>query len=206
MINAQYREVDKREIAIDDRELSARLGREVSHTDPEISVVCDTVIRTAEPRYAYTRVAINRTEDGRLDLGFATVESHALAKNLVGCREAFLLVLTLGAELDRLVTRLGKTSRAEAYIYDAVASAVTEAAMDAAERQMRGTLACAVRFSPGYADLALTCQGAFLDYLGAPTYLGVTLGESLLMTPLKTVTAIVGIKENEEEKSEKTDT
>lgn len=193
MINAEYRSIDKRKISINDSELSARLGRVCSHQDEELFRVYETLMRTIEPRYAVSRVTLNYPEENKIDLGFTTVTSSALAKNLSGCTEAFVFVCTLGGEVDRLIGKLSKTSRAEAFIFDAVASALAEAAADAAEEEIKGERKCRTRFSPGYADLSLACQGALLDFLGAPVYLGVAIGESGLMSPLKTVSAVMGI-------------
>lgn len=193
MISAEYREVDKRKIAISDAELSARLGRVVSHTDPELERVTHAVMQTAEPRYAVTRVKISYPNETSVDLGFATVESTALVKNLRGADEAFIFVVTLGASVDRMLARLFATSRAEGFIFDAVASALVEAACDTAEAEIRAELRCRPRFSPGYADFGIEHQAALLDFLGAPAHLGVCVGESCLMSPMKTITAVMGV-------------
>lgn len=194
MISAEYHDIDKRKIAINDNELSARLGRRCSHTDPELYRVFEAVLQTAEPRYAVTRVKLSHNDDGTVDLGFANVSSSSLVKNLDGAREAFLFVVTLGVELDRLLSRLSKTSRAEAFIFDAVASALAEAACDVAEAEIKGEVLCSPRFSPGYSDFSIEHQGAILDFLGAPAHLGVCVGEGGIMSPMKTVSAVMGIK------------
>lgn len=194
MILAEYRSVDKREIKISDEELSARLGRVCKHTEPELYRVYETLMHTIEPRMATARIEVEYGEGGALDLGFCKTVSTALTKCLDGAEEALILLVTLGAEVDRLITRLSHTSRAEAFIFDAVASALAEAAVDAAEESACCGLVTTHRFSPGYADLSIDCQGALLDFLGAPAHMGVFLTESKLMTPLKTVSAIIGIK------------
>ena len=194
MLNAEYREIDKRKIAINDKELSARLGRICSHTDPELFRVCEAVLQAAEPRYAVRRVPVS-ISDGAVDLFFTKTESAALIKNLSGVTEAFVVAVTLGIEIDRIISRLSKTSRAEAFIFDAVASAVIEAAADVMEDEITEGYKTSPRFSPGYGDFSLDCQGALLDLLGAPVYLGITLTETGLMSPIKTVTAVIGIKE-----------
>lgn len=194
MISAEYRDIDKRKIVVSDNELSARLGRRCSHTDPELYRVIESLIQTAEPRYAATRVKISYLESGEIDLGFARVGSAALSKNLCGAAEAFLLVVTLGVEVDRLLARLSKTSRAEAFIFDAVASALAEAVCDVAEAEIKGGLVCRPRFSPGYGDFSIDHQGELLSYLGAPAHLGVCVCDSGLMSPMKTISAVIGIK------------
>ena len=49
------------------------------------------------------------------------------------------------------------------------------------------------RFSPGYGDLSLDCQRTFLRMLNAGKEIGLTLTDSGLMVPIKSVTAIIGI-------------
>ena len=193
MTNAEYKEIDKRKIAINDKELSARLGRVCSHKDEDLFRVYETLMRVIDPRYAVARVNLRYTEDGGVDLGFTTLKSTALVKNLNGAASAYLVVCTLGLETDRLISKLMRTSRAEAFIFDAVASALAEAALDGAEEEIACGASLGKRFSPGYADLSLECQKPILDYLGAPIYLGVTLTDASLMLPQKTISAIIGI-------------
>ena len=193
MLSAQYRSIDKRKITIDDRELSARLGKICSHTDPDLFPIVDTVIREADPKYAVVSCPVT-VSGGEVTLGFGRVKSVALAKCLFGCDEACVFAVTLGIGIDRLVSRISKTSRAEAFIYDAVASALAEAVCDVAEAEILDGRSASMRFSVGYGDFSLDHQAAVLDYLGAPTYLGISLTESGLMAPLKTITAVIGIK------------
>jgi 5-methyltetrahydrofolate--homocysteine methyltransferase len=49
------------------------------------------------------------------------------------------------------------------------------------------------RFSPGYGDLDLSCQKDIFKLLDCSKKIGLTLNDSLLMSPTKSVTAFVGI-------------
>ena len=49
------------------------------------------------------------------------------------------------------------------------------------------------RFSPGYGDLSLALQKDIFAVLDCPRKIGITLNESLLMSPSKSVTAIIGV-------------
>ena len=49
------------------------------------------------------------------------------------------------------------------------------------------------RFSPGYGDLGLEMQKDIFAVLDCPRKIGLSLNESLLMSPSKSVTAIIGI-------------
>ena len=50
------------------------------------------------------------------------------------------------------------------------------------------------RFSAGYGDLPLELQREIFSVLDCPKSIGLTLTDSLLMSPSKSVTAIVGIE------------
>ena len=49
------------------------------------------------------------------------------------------------------------------------------------------------RFSPGYGDLPLSMQKQISMILNMPKEIGVSLTESYLMTPSKSVTALIGV-------------
>ena len=51
------------------------------------------------------------------------------------------------------------------------------------------------RFSPGYGDFSLEHQREFFRILEVQKKIGVTLTESLLMMPSKSVTAVIGLSE-----------
>ena len=51
------------------------------------------------------------------------------------------------------------------------------------------------RFSPGYGDLPLEIQKDLCRMLNASRRIGLTVSESMLMVPCKSVTAVIGIAE-----------
>ena len=193
MLSAEYRDVDKRKIVIDDRELSARLGRLCSHTDADLSTIVNSVIMESEPKYAAVKCAVS-IEGSEVSLGFGSVKSASLAKCLSGCSFAYVFAVTLGVSVDRLISKISRISKAEAFIYDAVASALAEAVCDVAEKGIADGANTSARFAVGYGDFSLDYQAVVLDYLGASTYLGIGLTDANLMVPFKTITAIVGLK------------
>ena len=131
--------------------------------------------------------------DGKIDLGFGPISSENLKKVLWDFDEAFVFGVTLGMDIDRYILRLSKTSISETYLADSIASAYAEAAADKAQDMLLGVNSRNIRFSPGYGDLPLECQRAILKLLDAQNKLGITLTDSLLMKPQKSITAIVGI-------------
>ena len=61
------------------------------------------------------------------------------------------------------------------------------------EAEQRG-LKAHPRYSPGFGDLPIRVQKEFLDALDATRRMGITLSESYLMAPSKSVTAIIGLE------------
>lgn len=179
-------------LSLDPREAAARLGCP-PEAIPLAPSCLDKVKKAIRCRYAWCRLPVTRPDEDIIELGFGPLSSHALSRNLQGCEDAFLFALTLGSDVDRLLLRLSKLSGAEHFVADALASALTEAACDLAETMICSSLRHHPRFSPGYGDLSLTCQPAVLSALDAERNLGITLSPALLMSPTKSVTAILGI-------------
>ena len=114
---------------------------------------------------------------------------------LADCRQCAVLVCTLGAEFDLWVRREQMRDMARAAMLDALGSAYIEAACDAAEEAIRARLPglyLTDRFSPGYGDLPLAVQPTLLTLAGG-SRIGVTLTDTMLMVPQKSVTAIIGL-------------
>ena len=188
-----YGEISAQELFLDEYEIAARLHTCVGYSSELLEHTEAKVREAIDCRYCFCRVSV-KANDGRADLGFGEIETHDLCAALSGCEEAYVFAVTIGHGADRLVARLSATSAAEGFVADAVASAYAEAAADLAEKKIKGDADCRPRFSVGYGDLPLTVQAPLLDFLSAGKLLGVTLGKSLLMSPKKTITAIMGIK------------
>ena len=131
----------------------------------------------------------------RLPLELSGQDIHQLLRD---CDRVVLFALTLGPEAELLIRREGLRSPTEALILDACASAACEQACDELQKQLEEQL-CAEglystdRFSPGYGDLPLTVQAPLLELLDAQKRCGITLSDTFIMTPRKSVTAIFGL-------------
>ena len=125
------------------------------------------------------------------------VESRSLARHLAGCHAAYLACGTIGAEIDALQRRVSVKSGTDALVVQAIGAAAIEAWMDSVEDDIRQELEpgerLVSRFSPGYGDLPLAFQRNLLTVLDTPRKIGVSLTDSLLMVPSKSVSAIIGV-------------
>ena len=148
---------------------------------------------------AYIRTPVELSEFV-CDFGFMKIPSRALYKNLTGCSEAFVMAFTTGIAVDRLLARLNITSQAEHFITDALSSAAVESFCSYACGIIRQNDVCVPRFSPGFGDLDISFQQLLLSRLSARETLGISLNSAFLMTPVKSITAIMGIKNIQEDR------
>ena len=162
----------------------------------ELTAALSEALPALSYRLCYAEFALGR-EQGELDLGFARTASRDLAKNLAGCTHIVVFAATLGVGLDRLIARYSSLSPVRALCLQAIGAERIEALCDCFVTDLLyASLGGRVhaRFSPGYGDLPLDFQREIFRTLDPPRRIGLTLNESLLMSPSKSVTALVGIE------------
>ncbi len=182
------------DVVINRNELALRLKTDRNY-ESELLDKCRKQFDSAvQYRCAYVRIAVDLSEENVCRFDFAEIASKNLYRNLQGCREAFVIAVTTGLEVDRLLKKLNILSQAEHFVTDGLSSAAVESFCDMVSSRLKTGLSCANRFSPGYGDVNLTVQKPLLDRLCAAETLGITLNTAYLMTPVKSITAIMGIK------------
>ena len=136
-----------------------------------------------------------KTEGENCDFGFFSVKSKALAKNLGNAQKAVLFAATVGVGIDRLISKYGALSPTKAVLFQAIGAERIEALCDTfcLDMQSRTGLYALPRFSPGYGDFNLKSQKDILGVLDSQKLIGLTLNESLVMSPSKSVTAVMGL-------------
>ena len=147
------------------------------------------------PRWIW-RIFPLEKEPLRLQGSEVALPGNLARRMLADCGQAALMACTLGAEFDRMMRAAQARDMARAVMLDACGSALVEAGCDAAEREIAGRmpgLYLTDRFSPGYGDLPLETQRGLCAALDVARRLGVSLTESCLMNPQKTVTAVIGL-------------
>lgn len=162
-----------------------------------------------EYKVCYRRMTVE-WEDGMPKLPWE-YKSLDLAKCLKGCDEMVLFAATVGLEIDRHIAKNQRISPTKALLMQAMGAERIESLCDVFCDEIKVSLAAenhfvTPRYSPGYGDLPLECQKDVFLLLDCNRQIGISLGESLLMTPSKSVTAIFGIRDKEEiceEKHEK---
>lgn len=175
-----------------------RMGRSLPEgaLAERVAKLRDEAAKVVRPLRVWRRFAISDgaigSEDARLEV------SGKLARHLDGCRDACLVCGTIGAGFDAFQRRASVSSGADALIVQAIGAAMIEKWMDLVEDEIRLTLSpgesLVERYSPGYGDFPLSAQRTVFALLDAPRAIGVSLTDTLLMVPSKSVSAVIGIR------------
>ena len=184
-------------MSLDRRELSRYLGSGRGPLQPEVEAYA------AECEKELFEACFPRTRSRRLSCEELTGEGKDLAHHLRHCEQAILFAVTLGAEADLLLRRWSARSMAKAavgqaccavWLDDLCADYCETMAKDLGEGEY-----LTPPFSPGYGDWPLSAQTKVLSLLDAPRRMGLTLTQGGMLVPEKSITAVVGISDREEE-------
>ena len=116
----------------------------------------------------------------------------------LGDGDVVFLCGTIGTEFDAWQRRLSALSAADAFLSQRIGHDAVEAVMDGLEEEIRKEVEVEgkrlkPRRSPGYGDLPLGLSRTILTELDAPRKIGVSITDSDLLVPSKSVTAICEI-------------
>lgn len=184
------------------REILRYLGYKGQDADEMVAERVEACVReleaAASPKSIYRVYPLTLLPDDEIDFTVFKAKSKNLGKNLQDCDEVVLFAATLGTEVDVLLYRYTRLEMSRAVIMQAAAAAMIEAYCDEVntslkeEFEARG-LYLRPRFSPGYGDFPLECQRELTAALETAKRIGITLMDSLIMAPSKSVTAVIGV-------------
>lgn len=203
------------------REVYRYLGIQGQMPDKSVCALVEEVLlelmQCMKPRTIYKVYdcdsTVDKLEKQRADIGLVklyyakqenpvmVIKSRNLADNLYQCTKVVLMAATLGVNVDKLLQRYEIINMAKASIAQACGAACIEACCNLLQEQIRQQAAqqglyLRPRFSAGYGDLPLETQKDIFAQLECTKRIGLTLTQSLLMLPTKSVTAFIGITEN----------
>lgn len=121
-----------------------------------------------------------------------------LARHVRGAQAVVLAAVTLGFDCQRMLDQLGSVNAVDQLLRSTCASSLVEAGLDAVRDQLNQLLQPAglhvgPPFAPGYGDLPLDVQPAFLDVLGARKSIGLCVTQGNMLLPEKSVTVCLGV-------------
>jgi len=119
-------------------------------------------------------------------------------RQIKDAEEVALFICTAGPEIgERSRRSMKEGDLLRGYIYDVIGSEVVEAAADRMQEELREKMAIpgngiTNRFSPGYCGWDVAEQHKLFGFF-RDNFCGITLTESALMNPVKSVSGIIGI-------------
>ncbi len=175
-------------------------GQEITSDLTDLIHECeDELDEAASPRCIWREYPLT-IHDDIIDTGVLKTESKALARNLKDCQSVVLFAATLGSGVDVLLNRYSQLKISKCVVMQAAATAMLETWCNEQNADLRRQyeekgLYLRPRFSPGYGDLSLDCQRNIADALELSKRIGITLTDSLLMAPSKSITALIGVSD-----------
>ena len=133
-------------------------------------------------------------KDSSLELKGKDVSRH-----LTGCVGCILFACTLGTQVNTNITTLNAMSVLDGVIYNAAASDLIDQASNVEHKRLSDDfraqgLILGRRYSPGYGDFPIDCQGALLRELMASKKIGLFVTRAGMLAPTKSITAVIGVR------------
>lgn len=158
----------------------------------------DQMLSAVEPKVVISPLlALKREEEGIYAENFL-LRGKDIKIHLDQCGEAVFMAATLGNRIDMLIRKSEALNMAEAVIMDAAANVAIEQVCQQEEDHLREAIIASgkyltIRFSPGYGDFPIESGHDLLRILDAPRKIGLSVTPSHIMTPRKSISAVMGV-------------
>lgn len=147
------------------------------------------ILKICRPAYTFTEIPFDS----------AVLGGNDIKRVLKNSEKVIVIAATLGIYVDKLMRKTQITDMAQAVVVDAMASVAVEQFMDKIEEELKirySDYYFTNRFSPGYGDYPLDRQKEIVKLLNTEKKLGLSLTDSLMLNPTKSVTAVIGLGKN----------
>ena len=184
-----------------DNDLNSKITQCIKETKNEI-----------DTKYVY------QIYDIKKDLNLNTVQfentnlilkSKDISELLRNCDKCVLMCATLGFNIEKNIRRYSYNNLTKGIIIDACATTSIEEVCDLVQDSILDKVAkeeksLTMRYSPGYGDLDISANRDILNVLDAHRKIGVTVTNTGIMIPRKSVVALIGITNEKIEKVKRT--
>ncbi len=191
--------------SIDQKEALRYLGYVGNKPEENIQKIlneCESnVLDMIDPKYIYKCFDIISNQDKIvLDNCKLELTGNDIVNHLKGCTKVILMCATLSINMDRFIRVTQITDMTKAVIIDSLASVAIEKICDNIQDDIMEEFSGyfqTYRYSPGYGDFPIEIQKDFLSVLDAPKRIGLTSTDDCILTPKKSVTAVIGLSETQ---------
>lgn len=189
---------------IDKKEALRYMGYRGQKLDENMEKLLDACIKEVQDisknSFTYEIFDIERVEEGVSLKGTTLIlRGEDIAVHLLKSEKCAVMAVTLGLETDRRIAFYSKTNLTKGLVFDACAAASVESLCDMiqAEIEVKAKtmgLATTSRYSPGYGDFSIENQKEIGRVLKVYERIGLSVNESSIMIPRKSVTAVIGMQ------------
>lgn len=170
----------------------------VKETSSEVDLLLNECLSEMENKLTYKVCYAEfplKIDGDNIDLTFTKVTSKNLAKNLQNSKKIIVFVATIGVEIDRLILKYSVISPSKALIFQAIGAERVESLCNLFNNEVKQKYKnVKARFSAGYGDFPLEVQSKIFNALNTAKNVGVFLNDSYMMSPSKSVSAIIGVE------------
>lgn len=150
-------------------------------------------------RYTYKIYKIKSISEEIIQLENSEIQlkGKSINKLLINCNKVIIFAATLGINIDKKIKYLEKINLAKGIIFNTTSSVYIDEICDEIEKELKLKYKSHIftrRYSPGYGDLKLNIQHDILKELNASKSCGIYTDEYNNLIPIKTITALIGIK------------
>ena len=183
-------------MVINRRELLSYLGykgQEISQElEDKISQAISICEKLATPRSVVKRYKVDKETKSIVGTTLK-LPGEDIWKHIEGCGEVYLLCGTIGFGPEKEIAKNFVKDKTLAIILDAAATSAIESYLDELETTLDGVKT--TRYSCGYGDLDIKIQKDICAVLDTFRKIGVFVNEAYMLSPQKSVTAIIGVKD-----------
>ena len=151
--------------------------------------LCQSLVR---PMSVVKRFKVNK-ETKIVEGTTLILDGEDIWKHIEGCSEIYLICATVGFLPEKEITRQMIKDKTLAIILDSAAICAIESYLDDIEKALDGTLT--TRYSCGYGDFPIEAQKDICAVLDTQRKIGVSVNSSYMLSPQKSVTCVIGIKD-----------
>lgn len=191
-----YGELSRDEVL---RYAGMRSKRETHFPAEIVDEAMESVIIYASPVVSFEKYDYDcSTQNIKFDGEDIHIESKMAGRHLEGSDDVICLALTLGREVDEMITKSFDDGKyAQGLLMDAAATDAVEVVAAKVEQSIedmakRNGYKMRWRYSPGYGDWPISAQSEMMRLTRAES-IGIHLSESMMLSPSKSITAVIGI-------------
>ena len=207
MVNKMINNI-KELIKIDKKEVLRYLQYKNQNINEDLSNLINESIEETKkiinPKFVLRRYTIKKInkENGKkqviLENGNLILESNDIYNLFEKCDECILMATTLGLDIEREIRKLTYTNLTKGVIMDACATTAIEEVCDVVQENIAKNLSSedryiSYRYSPGYGDLSIDKNIDINNILNSQKEIGLTVTNSGIMIPRKSVVALIGV-------------